>query len=414
MLNSESMGWPIRASWMFLIAAQFLPVWVSSYAVLAIVLLHIGFWKSNQWRSLTKEVWFRLLAIYFGWQLLSLGWTENYKDAGSNLGTQLLLVLLPALLFLRKPNATDVRWLLKAQFLASLAAVTFALGYGSWRVIQSPIIDEVIYYAYLFYTGLSEPIMHPGYFSLQLIVSLGILGKFIADKHWRLNFWTISAALVLLASLIMLNGRMTMLAALLTLGLAISYQAISKKRWKPVMLLVGLVCLFLLSIRFLPQAVQQRLLEVTESLEYDIATFQTSDYNGMTVRLAQWECAGEVIRENFWRGTGAGDGKDALNAVYTRKGFQTGLEGQFNSHNQFVEAMLYGGIVQALLLLSLFIYGIRHGIRQNNPLFVAFLVFIFLCLQTETVLFWHRGVLFFGIFSSLLYLNVNLKAEERS
>lgn len=414
MLNSESMGWPIRASWMFLIATQFLPVWVSSYAVLFLLLLHLWFWKSNDIRALGKNTWFKLLTVYFGWQLISVFWTQNLTDAASNLGTQLLLVVLPALLFIRKPSQTDLRWLFKAQFFAALAAVIFALAYGSWRVYHSPVIDETIYYAYLFYTGLSEPIMHPGYFSLQLIVSLGILGKFIADKHWRLNLWTVSGAVVLLVTLIMLNGRMTMLAALLTLGLAIIYQAISKKRWKPVLLLGGLVCLFVLSFRFLPVPLQQRLLEVTESMEYDIATYQTADYNGITVRLAQWECAVEVIRDNFWLGTGAGDGKDALNAVYKQKGFITGLEGQFNSHNQFVEAMLYGGIPQALLLLGLFIYGIRRGLTTNNPLFAAFLLFIFLCLQTETVLFWHRGVLFFGIFSSLLYIKGGLKAEGKS
>jgi len=404
MLNSESMGWPIRASWMLLIGVQFLPVWFSSY-VLIVLLLLIGWkWRSNSWRELLRDNWFKLLFIYFSWQLLSLLWTRNLEDAGSNLGTQLLMVLLPTLLFVRKPNQDDVRWLFKAQFFASLLAITFALAYATWHVYNSPVIDENIYYTYFFYSGLSGPIMHPGYFSLQLIVSLGILAKFWADKYWRLNFWTIAAGFLLLACLIMLNGRMTLLSALLTLGIGLIYYAISKKRWIPIWVLTGIIGVMILSFRVLPTPIQDRLLEVTQSFEYDIASFEASNYNGVTIRLAQWECAAEIIRENFWFGTGAGDGKDELRAVYLKKGFQTGLIKQYNTHNQFIEATLYGGIVQALLLLGLFVYGIRKGLKNNNTLFAAFLLFIFLCLQTETVLFWHRGVLFFSIFASLLYL----------
>ncbi len=406
MLNSESMGWPIRAGWMLLIVSQFLPVWFSSYALAVLILLVLVGWKSNNWRELRHNGWFRGLLFYFCWQLLSLLWTQNWADAGSNLGTQLLLVLLPGLLLIRKPDQADLRWLFKAQLLSSLAAVAGAFVFAAWRVYHSPVIDETIYYAYFFYTGLSEPIMHPGYFSLQLIVSLGILVKFWMDKHWRVNTGSITAGICLLACLVMLNGRMTMLAALLTLGLAVVYQAITLKRWKPVAVLLGIVLLFVLSFRFLPSQVQLRLLEVTESLDYDIKTYQAADYNGITVRLAQWECAAEVIQDNLWFGTGAGDGKDALREVYTQKGFQTGLVGQYNSHNQFVEAALYGGLIQSFLLLGIFVYGIRRGFKTKNLLFVAFLAFIFLCLQTETILFWHRGVLFFGIFSSLLYLNL--------
>jgi len=412
MLNSESMGWPLRGSWMLLIASQFLPVWYSGYALMLLLIVFILGWKTAEWRVPLQNNWFTALLAFFLWQVVSLSWTQNMVDAGSNLGTQLLLVLLPALFLTKRPSQMDSRWLFKTQLFASLAAVVAALLFASWRVYHSPVIDHTIYATYFFYTGLAEPIMHPGYFSLQLVVSLGILYKFWREGHWRVNIWTLSVGILFLLFLVMLNGRMTLFAAFLTLSFALLYQAISLRRWKPLLILVMSALLLIFSYPLFPVPLKQRLAEVTESTAYDLATFQTADYNGITIRLALWECATEVIKDNFWLGTGAGDGKDALRAVYEAKGFQTALEGQFNSHNQFVEAMLYGGLIQVLLLLGIFITGVRLAVKAKNMLFLAFLVFIFLCLQTETILFWHRGALFFGIFSTLFYLAQPTNAKE--
>lgn len=153
-------------------------------------------------------------------------------------------------------------------------------------------------------------------------------------------------------------------------------------------------------------------MEVTENFSYDMATFQPDDYNGINIRLALWECAGEVIEQNFLFGSGAGDGKDALRAVYQNNGLQVALEDQLNSHNQFVENAVYGGLVQAILLLFIFIWAGRNAFRNKSWPWAAFMLFVFLCLQTETILFWHRGVLFFGIFATLFYLMPKGRGEE--
>lgn len=408
------MGRPLRAAWMILIGSQFLAVWISSYVIVLLLIILISGWKQLNWQELKQNTLFKAIFLLFAWQVLSLIWTTNMKDAGANLATQLLLVLLPAFLFIRKPNSSDLRWLFKAQLFSTLFAILFAYGYAVWRVTEAPVVDHTIYNAYFFYTGLSAPIMHPGYFSLHIIASLGILIHFWIAKYWRINLTTIVLAAVLLGCLIMLNGRMTILSGLITAALALIYLAVSKKQWKPMIALVGLTLVLAIGTQFLPKQFKQRLFEFTESFNYDISSYQANDYNGITIRLAEWECANEVIRENFWIGTGAGDGKDALNQVYVDKGFQVALIGQYNSHNQFVEAMLYGGFIQMLLLLTVFFLGLRRGILTKNYLLTAFLVFVFFCLQTETVLFWHRGVLFFAIFLGLFSLAVPVLKTKKA
>lgn len=405
MLNSVAMGWPIRWAWSLLLVSQFFPVWYSSYALLVLVLVLTFHGGQLQWKSAFTNRWWQLWAVYFGWQLTSMSWTTNLTDGWSNLSTQLLLLLLPLLLLLRPPNPKDVFWLFKTHLLASLGAMLYALLSAYLRIQSLNATDFGTISRQFSYTGLSEPIMHPGYFSLNLVLSLGLCFLLIQHKVWRWHLATISYILFTALFLVMLNGRMTLIAAFLTLSVGLILYAFRSKQIKPLLVLLVLAIGLFGTIPFLPPAVKGRLMEVKDGFSYDMANFQKAEYNGVSIRLALWKCAGELIVDHGIWGVGAGDGKDELRKIYTKYDLQFALDDQLNSHNQFLENMVYGGLVQGALLLLIFIWGWSRSYLYRNWPWAAFLFFVFLCLQTETILFWHRGALFFGIFSSLLYLN---------
>ncbi len=414
MLNSVAMGWPIRLAWSLLLISQFFPVWYSSYALLFLLLVLGYHSKQLNWRGALASRWWHLWAVYFSWQLLSMSWTSNLTDGWSNLSTQLVLLLLPFLFLLRPPGLNDVIWLFKTHILASLGAMLYAVFAACMRLQALTDFDGYAIAYNLSYTVLAAPVMHPGYFSLNLVISMAICFYLVYIKTWRWQITTISFMGFTAVFLVMLNGRMTLFAAFITLSLGLVFFAIRAKRLKPILLLLVLAVGLLGTLPFLPPTVKGRLMEVTEGLSYDMATYQAADYNGISIRLALWECAGEVIHDNYLLGTGAGDGKDELRAVYAKKGLQIAIDDQLNSHNQFVENMVYGGLVQLVLLFFIFVWAWRKAYLNQNWLWAAFMLFVFLCLQTETILFWHRGVLFFGIFATLFYLTPRRgKFEER-
>jgi O-antigen ligase len=389
---------------MGLIIAQFLPVWWSSYALLLLfIMLGIGY-KQLNWRLFKQNTFLYPWLGLFAWQLLSFSWTTHYQDGLANFNTQALLLLLPVFFFLSPPDkkqlfALQATYILAASLAAFTAVVIALFKAGS---TTHAFLDALPFF--LFYTGLAEPIMHPGYFSLHLVTALLFL--LVNKAYYRQlvgKFWLLPLG-VLTGVLLLLNARMTLFSAFFTLALVLLLWAIRKKQRRPLLIffttsvLVGAT-----TWTVLPDAMKFRLTEFTRTTHFDMATYGYNDYTGLTIRLAQWTCSWELIKQQPILGSGIGDGKTDLNQVYKDKGFIIGIKEQFNSHNQWIESVIFGGIAQMLLLLLAFVQLAIHAYRQKNIPLIAWLLFIFLCSQTETVLTWHRGVLFFALAWPLLW-----------
>lgn len=404
MMDSAPMQKGIGLAWMVLIIAQFLPVWCSSYALLLLILL-LGYnYKQLNWQLFKQNRLLLPWLVLFSWQLLSFAWTTNYQDGVANFNTQALLLLLPVFFFLAPPDRNKLFKLqtvyILAASLAGITAVVIALFNAA--ATTHAFMDALPFF--LFYTGLAEPIMHPGYFSLHIATALLLLLINRKQYHQRIGkAWLLPLGL-LLVILLLLNARMTLFSAFFSLAMVVLVKAYRQRQWGRLgVFILGSFLVAAASWAVLPDQMKYRLTEFTRTTHFDMASFGYNDYTGLTIRLAQWSCSWELIQEQPLLGSGIGDGKTDLNRIYQKNGFIIGIEQQFNSHNQWIEALIFGGVVQLLLLLFAFGTMVYQAYIQRNVALLSWLLFIFLCSQTETILTWHRGVLFFAIAWPLLW-----------
>jgi len=87
---------------------------------------------------------------------------------------------------------------------------------------------------------------------------------------------------------------------------------------------------------------------------------------------------------------------------------------RLNPHNQFLHSTVTLGIVGLLILVSIFTIPIAIGIKTKNYFFIFFIIAVVLNCMTESVLEVQKGILFFCVFSVLLFNSANGIQSENS
>jgi O-antigen ligase len=245
--------------------------------------------------------------------------------------------------------------------------------------------------------------MHPAYFSLLVVMALvGAFwlrqqGLFPGRWYWVGQSW-------LLVFLLLLSARMTLLAFGFSSLLMLMHYGYRSGRIRLLLSsLLGALAFALAVFFILPERLQQRFTELTQ-FEYDITAPLLTDFNGLTIRLAEWRGVLVAMDGHFWLGHGTGAGYEALQAANAQTGFQVGIDYNYNAHNQWLEGALSNGFVSILLLMAIFVLAFHHARTQGNWLGMWFLIFFFFCIQSESMLIRHRGALFFALYLSLALL----------
>ncbi|EMY80189.1 O-antigen ligase family protein [Psychroflexus gondwanensis] len=287
--------------------------------------------------------------------------------------------------------------------------IFFSLG----RYVNKSLILK-LYLLGLFFTNLYLLYLFFYYFNFGLrfykIVTLDIyhstyLGMYNLLAYWicitlfmkKLNKLYFILAAFFLISAIVTSARIIFLIAIVSLLVTLFYFIRSK--WKRIgaMLLIGVFCIIaLLSIPSYTQKFNQ-------FLELDKISFDKSNYRSLSSRFGKLEASIAVLKDNLWFGTGTGDAKDVLVEEYKKMNFTMGYKNKYNPHNQYLDNLTRNGIIGGLLCL-LIIYGLPFyiGIKQNNLLFLAFVVIVSIVSLTESILDTHKGITFYTFFASLL------------
>lgn len=388
---------------LLLSALQFLPEFVSSYGVLFLLIAAI---YTGYREGIVREIapWQYALLLYFVWQLLGLSYSDNPAAGLEIMGMQLLLVLIPWALFsIKSIQHKTIQLALFSLWVSTLLASLYLTGNGLIRTFSQ--VGNYGFYAshYLYYTELAEPLMHPAY--LSLLVVMALVGAFWMRQqaafpgraYWFGQVW-------LLVFLLMISARMTLLAFGFSSLLLLLYFGYRTGRTRLLFgSLIGALTFALAVFFILPERLQKRFTELTE-FQYDLQAPALTDFNGLTIRLAEWRGVAVALEDHFWLGHGTGSGYQALKEAYETIGFQVGLTYGYNAHNQWLESTLSNGFVSVFLLLAVFVLAFRRAQTQGNWLGMWFLIFFFCCIQSESMLIRHRGALFFALYLSLVML----------
>jgi O-antigen ligase len=270
--------------------------------------------KKQDWLRTLNSPIFILPSLFYLFSWFSLFWTESIGEALPMLETKASFLLAPLLLGLSarfyppKFKINALRAFLAGNIFASL----LALGYAALRSFNEghlyQIASDGISKQYLFlYTHLAEPIMHPGYFASFLGLGL-FISLYLSRKEKGRKYLYLSIATFLFLMMLLLQTRINLLAVLFIFPVAVVYWAFKQKAYK--LLAFAFVPVFVLALLLVVvgEGFRDRYLQLPD-FSYDISG---DDFNSATYRLAEWECAAQLIEENRWIGTGMGDNRLAL------------------------------------------------------------------------------------------------------
>lgn len=377
-------------------------------SVLLLLLLVVGLFRrrKSEWRAALQAPLVWVSMAFYLLHLVSLSYTTDLLQGGKELETKVSFFLGPLLLLAYGQSQKQAQlWQLRLAFvLGNVAVLLAALCYAAYRALGAEnwfyVREGGTYQRYFFqYETFSEPFMHPGYLATYAGVALLILLHGLYQKRWRQRSWAWAGVGLLVLGLILLQGRMNVLALLLVLGGWAVVWAWQKE--KGLWLLYGLLGAGLLGLgvyALAPDSLLKRYLALPQ-FAYQIDGDQ---FNSATYRLAEWRCASEALQEAPWLGYGVGDSQQALEGAYRELHFWKGLEGHFNAHNQYLETWLAVGLPGVLLLLLLLALYLRRFAQEGRWDMVAALVFLALCMLTESMLERAWAVVLFNVLFPLL------------
>jgi O-antigen ligase len=386
----------------------FYPSLLLPFLLLGILLFSFSREKRVSKGKLPRSLVFALIFSVAGFlfSALSLQWSVNKETASGSLETQLSFLLLP-LIFWRYFRAGRFAFSFHEMdgyvagnllvFGVCLIRASFrALGYGGAVFVNDLGFERNVFT----YAEFSQFLMHPGYLTLFTGASvLYLLVQVIPNNMWA--SWKSNAALALLfLFMFMLQGRMPLLAVLVT-AFAFGSAHIAKSWDKRMTLGVAVGVIMALGLMFLlPRHFYQRYLAMPD-FSYEISA-PVSDFNSATMRLAEWKCAVKAIEEAPFAGAGIGDCTQKLLEAYASEGFQVGIDFRYNAHNQFLETMLSTGALGLVLLLGLLASYAVYFYKDRNRMALAILNLFILSMLTESLFERAWAVVLFNVLIPVL------------
>ncbi|MCF6333859.1 MAG: O-antigen ligase family protein [Draconibacterium sp.] len=136
--------------------------------------------------------------------------------------------------------------------------------------------------------------------------------------------------------------------------------------------------------------------------EYYIYT-HTGEANNQSFsqRIEFAKAAISIIHQNFWFGVGTGKWKDAFKNTYVNNGSKLDKNLYASSHNQYLNYMVKFGLVGFLLIMFFIIYPVVKTRKYTDPLFLSFLIFLFIANFGDSNFESHMGSSFFVFFYCL-------------
>jgi O-antigen ligase len=248
----------------------------------------------------------------------------------------------------------------------------------------------------------------PPYTGLFLVVALYLVFERTKGTQNRsVLIPSIAVYFLFLAALFLLSSKAAMIASLAVTLYIVVYAVVKRTISVPLraaavvaMVLVGGTFFFL----------NPRIKIFRETFWKGLAINPQARF-GHDLRILSWDASLDVIRAHWLLGVGEGKKEEALIAMYATKGYVVPAEGKFNSHNQYLDFLLGGGLVGlGLFMAGMIALGIRSVKEKNAPLMAFALIFLFNA-AVENLLSRYAGILLFAVFTSF-FLAIRNRSEN--
>jgi O-antigen ligase len=341
--------------------------------------------------------------------LFGLAYSANIPLGFALLERSAITVAMPVMIVMVVPTREEIDKLLYFFTIGCLAACFYCLGFSLWRIYQegglineSKITDRTYYY--FINNELTESALKisPIYLGMYVNLCIGYLMVkiFILKDRSR-------GAVVLLVTLHLFQAiilAISAILAMLVIWLIVMTWLALQLTFKRRLMLFGILATSLVAAvigSYYIKPIRDRLFV---DLNYDFTRGHVSNWSGITMRLAVWNCALDAARETPLLGHGTGDADEALLKVYREKRFELAVMLNLNTHNQYLHSYLMHGIIGIAVLLAILILPLLTFATERDYLLLIFIAILALGFVTEVILLVQKGIVFFSIFYPLLYL----------
>lgn len=412
-----------------LLVAFWLPL--SKHFISPIIILFSFTWLMNmkrvEWKSLKAKSKISILLLllptfYFAINILSAIVSNNKHSALFDLEVKLSLLLFPLIVLSSSELIYRFRlYFLKVFLLGNLVALIINLIIAFINSIHFyegslqflPAINEV-YNNQSFFLLIGNRLSHfsyvqfstfhhPAYFSMFLNLGVVIAYYFYkTSAHRKHKAYYIGLILIFYLGIYLLSTRSGLIALFTTL-LALTIIEFTKKTNYVLVFLISFTLNFGLYKAITVSKIKDNIKEMSElSIKKGSDPKSKKPVKYRDTRLNIWGAALEQIKNNFWFGVGNGDVKRSLIDQYKSNNFLPGVQHRYNTHNQYLETQLSGGIISTLILLTMLILGLIHAFKENMLIFGFLICVVGFNFLFESMLNTMAGVIFFSFFYSFL------------
>lgn len=391
-----------------LMVAALFPLYGSFVSVVVLFMLNaIAIWmywflRKEQSRSgsYLRLIYFFASCGFFLLMTASLIYSTNFSKGLSFLVSNSYLLFYPFAMFLLIKNITEehIR-LVMVSFIFACCLYAIKMHFDFYNAGLYTEFRNAEYNDLPFRQILSDHKGHPTYVSMWFV----FCALFLTHLMFKLRVSAgqrvlcILVILFLTSSTILLSTKITFIAFFFAL-LVLIYQ-VFRKKLIVITAYVGAVLIFVLAV-FNISFLKSRFIDEYKSAE--LAPPIGLHTNSLNIRIGIWKCSIKVFRENWLLGTGIGDVQPELDNCYSSFDTDVYKEGVYNTHNNFLAVAVSTGIIGLISFVFMLGFHLVHSLRNNNTLFVLFLVVVVICMLTENILSRNHGVVFYSLFCTLL------------
>jgi O-antigen ligase len=346
--------------------------------------------------------------IFYFIHVVSILYSENLPYAlNSVFERKISYILLPVML-INKERILGLKYLLFRVFYLS---TTFAILYCTYSSFHDLLFmeSEINIFEKFSYKSFSSHIeIQPIYFSFLVIISFLLILRdiffnfnleFIPNKKVYVLCISIFMLIIHYFSIIFLSSRTEIIAFLVFVFLFIFSLAKRKNFFFRGIILISVISAISFFFIIINDINRERFSEMI-----DFKSDYTSDkWGGRSFRLYKWKYSLELWEKNIFFGTGIGDFQIELNKIYDQYRFSMALDGNYNSHNQYIQTLATLGIPGLIALVYIYLILIKSYRNHGDWVILAFSIVCLISMLTESMLERNKGLIPFVFFSIVLH-----------
>ena len=360
--------------------------------------------KFNQIKE-NKAVLLLSLFIIFGY--ISLSWTEieNIKDGFSSVTKTIRLVLIPLLIVITTLRPEHISKVITGFLMGML--ISEILSYGIFFELWILPVGGGI-------PADPTPFMHHlDYSTFLTFTALLLLNRFFSTADWRLKAFYFVYFLFVTSNLFLNGGRTGHFAFAISI-FVVGFLNIKNKFKAFFSMLLLVTAIFYAAYEISP--VFKERFDAGSAEVSKMQEGHNSKYEGsFGIRLGAWIISKDIIKDNFFFGTGSGTENKKLYEYaknHSDKSLQP-IQELINFHNQYIQIFVRLGLIGIILYIFMWYYIGKLDIKERNisNLRYIFITVFFTASQVENIFENQFPMAMFALFIGI-FIVMNKENEK--